>query len=347
MSPSHQISTLSIGPDGKLYVQIGDGNATPAAQDLTSVRGKILRVNLDGSAPTDNPFYNAADGITPTDLVFAYGFRNPFGGAWRSADGALWEVENGPNLDRLAKVVAGRNYLWDGTDASMSNFAAYGWLPSSAPVNIAFIQSSTFSSSGFPAEKLDHAFVTESGPTYAPGPQGLGKRISEFVLDGAGGLVSGPVPLIEYIGAGRATVSAIAAGPDGLYFADLYKDFGAASPTERGANVFRIRYTGVADFSADTTSVVAGEAVTFEDRSDVPAPAAWHWDFGDGTTSDERDPVHPYEFGGTFDVRLMVTGAGGQAIRQKPGLIMVQPHQRPVTRVSPPGSGTRLLEPRP
>ena len=55
------------------------------------------------------------------------GLRNPFGGAWRAADGAQWEVENGPSVDRLAKVVAGRNYLWDGTDASMQNFAAYNW----------------------------------------------------------------------------------------------------------------------------------------------------------------------------------------------------------------------------
>jgi hypothetical protein len=140
LGPSHQISNLTIGPDDKLYVHIGDGLLTTPAQDLTSVRGKILRVNLDGSAPADNPYYDASDGITATDLVFAYGFRNPFGGAWRATDGAHWEVENGPGVDRLAKVVAGRNYLWDGTDASMSNFASYVWPQSVAPVNIVFVQ---------------------------------------------------------------------------------------------------------------------------------------------------------------------------------------------------------------
>lgn len=347
MGPSHQISNLSIGPDGKLYVHMGDGQLTTPAEDLNSVRGKILRVNLDGSPPPDNPFYDAADGITATDLIFAYGFRNPFGGAWRAADGAHWEVENGPNVDRLAKVVAGRNYLWDGSNASMSNYAAYLWPVSPAPVNIAFIQAATFGGSGFPPEKTDHAFVTESGPTYAPGPQALGKRISEFVLDSAGNLIGGPVPLIEYIGAGRATVTALAAGPDGLYFADLYRDFGAATPTDRGANVFRIRYTGIADFAADTTSVVAGTAVTFQDRSDVPAAAAWHWEFGDGAESGERNPVHQYKYGGVFDVRLTVAGAGGDAVRQRPGFVVVQPPPRPVTRVSIPGSVTQVLESRP
>ena len=66
------------------------------AQNLNFYRGKILRLNLDGSAPADNPFYDAGDGITAKDYVFASGFRNPFGGAWREADGAHYEVENGP-----------------------------------------------------------------------------------------------------------------------------------------------------------------------------------------------------------------------------------------------------------
>jgi glucose/arabinose dehydrogenase len=347
VGPSHQISNLSIGPDGKLYVHIGDGTLTTPAEDLTSARGKILRINLDGSAPLDNPFYDAADGISTTDLIYAYGFRNPFGGAWRALDGAHWEVENGPNWDRLAKIVAGRNYMWDGTNESMATFAAYVWKPSTAPVNIAFVQSSTFSGSGFPAEKMDHAFVTESGPTYAPGPQELGKRISEFVLDAGGNLVADPLPLVEYIGAGRATAAALAAGPDGLYFSGLYKDFGAASGVEPGATIFRVRYTGIADFTADAPEIIAGTAVTFKDRSDVPAAAAWHWDFGDGTESDERNPVHEYNYGGTFDVRLTVAGAGGDAVHQKPGFVVVQPAARPVTRVGLPGEATQVLQSRP
>jgi Glucose / Sorbosone dehydrogenase len=87
MRESHQISNLTIGPDGKLYAHMGDGFDYTTAQNLDSFRGKILRLNLDGSAPTDNPFYNSADGITARDYVYALGFRNPFGGDWRQADG--------------------------------------------------------------------------------------------------------------------------------------------------------------------------------------------------------------------------------------------------------------------
>ena len=238
---SHQISNLTIGPDGKLYVHMGDGFDTSTGQNLSSFRGKILRVNLDGSAPADNPFYNASDGINARDYVFAYGLRNPFGGDWRTADGMHYEVENGPSVDRFAKVVRGRNYLYDGSDASMANFAIYNWAPSTAPVNIAFIQASRFGGSGFRADKFDHAFVTESGGTWATGPQSNAKRITEFVLDPNGNRISGPTPLVEYNGTGKATVAALAAGPDGLYFSDLYKDLNYTSPIDRGANILRIR----------------------------------------------------------------------------------------------------------
>ena len=77
-------------------------------------------MNLDGTAPTDNPFYNAGDGIGAADYVFSYGHRNPFGGDWRALDNFHYEVENGPNTDRFARVVSGRNYLWGGSDASMT-----------------------------------------------------------------------------------------------------------------------------------------------------------------------------------------------------------------------------------
>ena len=133
LGASHQTSNVSIGPDGKLYVHIGDGLLTSPAQNLDSVRGKILRVELDGAPPADNPFYDGADGLTAKDFVFAWGLRNPFGGAWREADGAQWEVENGPGTDRLAMIVSGRNYRWDGSDGSMTNYRRLHLVPLARP----------------------------------------------------------------------------------------------------------------------------------------------------------------------------------------------------------------------
>ena len=240
---SHQISNLTIGPDdGLLYVHNGDGFDASTALNLDSYRGKILRMNLDGSAPTDNPFYNAGNGINARDYVYAYGLRNPFGGAWRAADGEHYEVENGPSTDRFARIIRGQSYGWNGTDASMSIKAIYTWFPAHAPVNITFVQNETFGGSQFPLSMRDRAFVSESGPTYALGPQSRGKRIVEFNVDTNAVLIQGPTTLVDYTGSGRATVVGLAAGPDGLYFTELYKDLDASSPIEAGARVFRVRY---------------------------------------------------------------------------------------------------------
>jgi glucose/arabinose dehydrogenase len=246
--PSHQISHCSINPtDGLLYVHSGDGFDPATCQDNSTWLGKVLRMNLDLTPAAGNPYLDATDGLTQAnDYVFASGFRNPFGGAWRASNDTRYSVENGPSVDRLARVTSGRNFGHDGTDASMSIFAIYNWPQAHAPVNIAFIQPATFSGSGYPIAKMDHAFVSESGPTHAQGPQGAGKRIVEFQLDATDGLISGPTTFVEYVGTGYATVAGLTAGPDGLYFTDLYKD--NAKPADpayvKGGNVYRVRYMG-------------------------------------------------------------------------------------------------------
>jgi glucose/arabinose dehydrogenase len=211
---SHQISNISIGPDGKLYVHNGDGFNAANALNLDSFRGKVLRMNLDGTAPADNPFYDAGNGISARDYVFAYGLRNPFGGAWRASDGKHYQVENGPSVDRFSQVLKGVSYGYNGSNASMMINAIYNWDPSTAPVNIAFVQQETFAGSRFPTSKLDHAFVSESGPTYASGPQFSGKRIVEFALDANGNRIGEPTTLVEYRGTGQGTIVGLAAGPD-------------------------------------------------------------------------------------------------------------------------------------
>jgi glucose/arabinose dehydrogenase len=241
--PSHQVSNLTFGPDGKLYVHVGDGFIFQTAQNLDLFRGKILRVNLDGSPPSDNPFYDPSNGINARDYVFAYGFRNPFGGAWRASEGAHYSVENGPSVDRFARITRGTNYLWNDTDDSMRELALYNWDPAHAPVNVAFVEENNFHLSGFPEDKADHAYVSESGPTFASGPQPRGKRIVEFEIEPGGGLLAGPTTLVEYNGTGRSTVAALAAGPNGLYFSELYAE-NSPDPTTPEAKIYRVRFTG-------------------------------------------------------------------------------------------------------
>jgi glucose/arabinose dehydrogenase len=103
---NHNGGRLAFGPDGKLYVVIGDGGADPAtAQQLSDEpRGKILRMDPDGSVPATNPFGS---------LVWSFGHRNSIGFAFDPATGRLWESENGPECnDELNRIVAAANFAW-------------------------------------------------------------------------------------------------------------------------------------------------------------------------------------------------------------------------------------------
>lgn len=263
---SHQVSHLEIAPDGNLFVHNADGGFHDPPRDPESFRGKILRMTLEGKPvatndpSTSNPFFTDGED-TARDYVYSLGHRNPFGGAWRHSDSSYFAVENGPKTDRLIRVNKGQDYGWEGNDANMTIGASYNWFPAHAPVNIDFVEPEVFGGSGFPPSAAYHAFVTESGPTYASGPQVTGKRIVEFALGGAGELLGAPQTLAEYTGTGKATAVGLAAGPDGLYFTDLYKDQDFSSPIDRGAKVLAVRYCGSScPVSAPPPPGLAGEA---------------------------------------------------------------------------------------
>jgi glucose/arabinose dehydrogenase len=103
---NHNGGRIAFGPDGRLYVVIGDGGEDPAtAQTLDDEpRGKILRLEPDGSVPADNPFGTS---------VWSYGHRNSIGFAFDPRTGRLWESENGPECnDELNRIVEGGNFAW-------------------------------------------------------------------------------------------------------------------------------------------------------------------------------------------------------------------------------------------
>ena len=108
----HNGGIIQFGPDGKLYVVIGDAGNPANSQNVTSLAGKILRVNPDGTAPSDNPFFSNAN--ANAKKVFSFGHRNSYGFTFHGHTGHLWETENGPNdSDEINRVIAGGNYAWD------------------------------------------------------------------------------------------------------------------------------------------------------------------------------------------------------------------------------------------
>ena len=110
-SSIHDGGRIKFGPDERLYIGVGDVSDRDSAQDTDILSGKILRINPDGSIPSDNPF--------PNSPVYSYGNRNPQGIDWDPITGKLVETEHGPSgemglsaHDEINVIEAGKNYGW-------------------------------------------------------------------------------------------------------------------------------------------------------------------------------------------------------------------------------------------
>jgi glucose/arabinose dehydrogenase len=106
---THDGSRLVILPDHTLLMTTGDGTTGTGPQSHTSLNGKVLRMNLDGSAPADNPYAGAP---YPANILWTTGHRNPQG-LVHAPNGILYSSEHGPsNDDEINIILEGRNYGW-------------------------------------------------------------------------------------------------------------------------------------------------------------------------------------------------------------------------------------------
>jgi glucose/arabinose dehydrogenase len=149
---NHWGSRLVFARDGTLFVTLGDRfSYRDRAQDLGTHLGKIVRINSDGAAPSDNPFVGRA-GALPE--IWSLGHRNIQGAALHPTSGQLWEVEHGARGgDEINLAAPGRNYGWpvitygvdysgakigEGTAKPGMEQPIYYWDPSIAPSGMAF-----------------------------------------------------------------------------------------------------------------------------------------------------------------------------------------------------------------
>ncbi|QDV24495.1 Soluble aldose sugar dehydrogenase YliI precursor [Aureliella helgolandensis] len=110
----HQGGGMHFGVDGKLYVSIGEQTSAPAAQELDTFLGKILRINSDGSIPEDNPFFQQAQG--KYRAIWARGARNPFTFAIRQPDGLMLINDVGGESEEINVGRSGANFGWPAVD---------------------------------------------------------------------------------------------------------------------------------------------------------------------------------------------------------------------------------------
>ncbi|HEX3281567.1 MAG TPA: SBBP repeat-containing protein, partial [Pyrinomonadaceae bacterium] len=145
---NHNGGILRFGPDGKLYILMGDNGRRGFLQnnqfgpvpddqyggpepDDAHLTGFVLRLNDDGSTPSDNPFYNASTSLTGKAAanikkLYAYGVRNGFGLAFDPLSGNLWDQENGDDaFDEMNRITAGSNNGWVETMGPLSRVAEF------------------------------------------------------------------------------------------------------------------------------------------------------------------------------------------------------------------------------
>ncbi|MDQ3634961.1 MAG: PQQ-dependent sugar dehydrogenase [Acidobacteriota bacterium] len=155
----HAGMRLGFSPvDKKLYITTGDGTKQKRSQDLSSINGKTLRLNDDGTIPADNPFINTKNARPE---IWTYGHRNAQGMDWHPETNLMWQTEHGPSLidgvsyfkkrtggDEINIVERGKNYGWakishDMTKEGMET-PLIEYSPAVAPASGTFYRGDTF-----------------------------------------------------------------------------------------------------------------------------------------------------------------------------------------------------------
>jgi glucose/arabinose dehydrogenase len=223
----HAGCRLRFGPDGKLYVTTGDATQRELAQQLNSLAGKTLRLNDDGTVPSDNPFVGRSDARPE---IWTYGNRNSQGIDFQPGTNLLWETEHGPSGfdgpgggDEVNILERGKNYGWPvihhrATHPGMES-PILEYTPACAPASGTFYRGSMF-----PQFKGNFFFGCL-----------VGTRIIRVALNGR--QVVSQENLLE----GKyGRIRDVAEGPDGfIYFSTSNRD-GRGSPAKDDDRILRL-----------------------------------------------------------------------------------------------------------
>jgi glucose/arabinose dehydrogenase len=250
---NHNGGVLHFRADGKLYISVGDNATGGNAQNLGNLKGKILRINPDGSIPTDNPLYNNP---TARHEIWAYGLRNPFTFAFRSSDDLMYINDVGQaTWEEVDRGQAGGNYGWPTTEGPTNNpnfispFYYYGHNIGCAIVGAAFYSPTT---PAFPSDYIDsyifgdycggwiHVFNPSTG------------QVSDFLT-------------------GATSIVDIHVGSDGnLYYLDRAR-----------TSLLKVTYSAnvnpVIETQPQSQLISKGYQVTFSATASGPTPYTYQW----------------------------------------------------------------------
>jgi hypothetical protein len=335
----HMGGALHFGPDGKLYVAVGDHETgygaddpgTSPPQSKNSVFGKILRLNADGSIPTDNPFYGQTSGINRA--IYAMGLRNPFTFAVKG-DGKLFISDVGQSNWEEVNVASGggKNFGWPVTEGSFNTGSYPGFVPPAHSYGhgsgCSVVGATFYTGAGFPAAYQGKFFFADfcNGKIFSMDPT------SNAVTQFASG-ISYPVT--------------VDAGADGsLYY--IARNQKTGTPTAGAAKVVRVVYTGSGapqiSQQPEGLLVTAGQPATFTIAANNASSyqwerhngTAWAAISGATTTSYTLATTGAGDDGARF--RCKVTNAAGTTTSSE-AVLTVTSNQPPVAIIQAPASG--------
>ena len=258
---NHNGGAIHFGPDGKLYVAVGE-NAVPSnSQTLTNRLGKVLRINSDGSIPTDNPFFNTAAGVNRS--IWALGLRNPFTFAFQPGTNRMLVNDVGAgSWEEINDGIAGSNYGWPSCEGLCS------------PPNANFRDPIFRYGHGSGAPDIGCAIVGGGfyNPTTIQFPASyVGKYFFADLCSGWIRLFDPSNNTAADFGSGVATPVDLKVASDGSLY---YLAIGSSA-------VFRIQFTGGTAPSITThpsnQTVLQGQPATFTVVAAGSAPLSYQW----------------------------------------------------------------------
>jgi glucose/arabinose dehydrogenase/PKD repeat protein len=303
---NHDGGTVRFAPDKTLYVSMGDNDTDadpqPAARNLADLRGKILRINRDGTIPADNPFVAQA-GTRPE--IWAWGLRNPFRFSIDASTGTVYIADVGEgSWEEIDKGIAGADYGWPCFEAN-AVFRACNPAPTNDVKPIyAYDHGQGDSVIGGPVYRAT-AFPSEYGGRYFFGDYG-----SNWIRD-ARFAANGTLTDVRTFIPDATAVVDMTVSPSGCL---TWVSIGGQGVRDACA-VGGINGQPRALATASPTSGVSPLGVQFDGRSSSDPdgdPLTYFWDFGDGTNSTAAAPLKGYSINGAYQAVLTVNDGKGQ-----------------------------------
>jgi glucose/arabinose dehydrogenase len=325
----HNGGAIHFGPDGMLYIAVGDNSVSSNAQSLSTVLGKMLRINKDGTIPTSNPFYTSTTGRNRT--IWALGLRNPYTFAFDPASSMMFINDVGQDMwEEINDGVAGANYGWPTTEGPTSDprfrGPRYAYRHSGSGLTGCAITGGTFYNP--PANAYPAKYVG-----------------NYFFADYCSGWIAALNP------ATGNTVEIFATGGNAIVDLQV-DDAGALYYLERGdggtgvGGVYRITYDesgpGITTQPANVT-VPVGSTATFTVAASGSGPFSYQWQknsvniTGATSASYTTPPTQASDNGAGF--RVIVSNDAG-SITSSTAILTVTVSNAPTATITQPATGT-------